>query len=140
MHEKQIINDFMIPPPDALMAPSGPVWLNEDGVIITIGKPESQDTDIARENMVYTKKVAGGKPRPLLVDITEVRSMTKGAREEYVKQQEELIITAVALLTRSGIGNMIANIFISLNKPYVPVKLFTDPEKAMAWLMEHRIS
>ena len=137
---ENIAVDFMIPPPDAELAPSGPVWLSEDGIVITIGKSESQDTDIARENMLYTKKVTGGKPRPLLVDITKVRSMSKGAREEYVKQQEELIITAVALLTRSGVGKMIGNIFISLNKPNVPVKLFTDPGKAYEWLMGHRIS
>lgn len=134
------MHDFMIPPPDALMAPSGPVWLNEDGIVITIGKLESQDTETARENMVYTKRVTGGKPRPLLVDMTKVRSMSKGAREEYVQQQGDAIITAVALLTRSGVSNMIANIFISLNKPQVPVKLFTDPDKAKEWLMEYRLA
>jgi len=133
------MHDFMIPPADALMAPSGPVWLNEDGIVITIGKLESQDTETARENMVYTKKVTGGKPRPLLVDMTKVRSMSKGAREEYV-QQGGATITAVALLTRSGVSNMIANIFISLNKPQVPVKLFTDPDKAKEWLMEYRLA
>lgn len=134
------MHDFMIPPPDALMAPSGPVWLTEDGIVITIGKLESQDTEAARENLIYTKKATGGKPRPLLVDMTKVRSMSKGAREEYVKQQGELIITAVALLTTSSVSNMIANLFIGLNKPHVPVKLFTDPDKARDWLMEHRLS
>lgn len=132
--------DFMTPPPDALMAPSGPVWLTEDGIVITVGKSESQDAEVARENMVYTRKAAAGKPRPLLVDMTKVRSMSKGAREEYVKQQGELIITAVALLTTSSVSNMIANLFIGLNKPHVPVKLFTDPNKAKDWLMEHRLS
>ncbi len=134
------MHDFMIPPDDAMMAPSGPVWLNEDGIVITIGKSESQDTETARENMVYTKKATGGLPRPLLVDMTKVRSMSKGAREEYVKQEEEMIITAVALLTGSNVSNMIANLFISLNKPYVPVKLFTDPVKAKDWLMQYRVS
>lgn len=134
------MHDFMIPPPDALMAPSGPVWLSEDGIVITIGKSESQDTETARENMVFTKKATGGQPRPLLVDMTKVRSMSKGAREEYVQQQGEPVITAVALLTRSGVSNMIANIFISLNKPHVPVKLFTDPDKARDWLMEYRLA
>lgn len=132
------MHDFMIPPPDALIAPSGPVWLSEDGIVITIGKAESQDTEVARENMVYTKKATAGKPRPLLVDITKVKSMSKGAREEYVKQQEEPVITAVALLTNSGIGSMIANIFMGLNKPYVPVKMFTDALKAKDWLMLYR--
>lgn len=132
------MHDFMIPPPDALVAPSGPVWLSDDGIIITIGKAESQDTEAARENMAYTKRVTAGKPRPLLVDITKVKSMSKGAREEYVKQQEETVITAVALLTNSSIGSMIANIFIGLNKPYVPVKMFTDPLKAKDWLMQYR--
>lgn len=134
------MSDFMIPPPDALMAPSGPVWLTDDGIVITIGKSESQDTETARENLVYTKKATGGKPRPLLVDMTKVRSMSKGAREEYVKQEEDVVITAVALLTRSSVSNMIANLFISLNKPHVPVKLFIDPVKARDWLMQYRIS
>ena len=132
------MHDFMKPPPHALVAPSGPVWLSDDGIIITIGKAESQDTEVARENMAYTKKVTAGKPRPLLVDITRVKSMTKGAREEYVKQEEERIITAVALLSNSSIGSVIANIFMSLNKPFVPVKMFTDALKAKDWLRQYR--
>lgn len=131
--------DFMTPPADALMAPSGPVWLSNDGIVITIGTSQVQTIEEAKENLAVTKQVANGMPRPLLVDISKVRAMNKEAREEYVKQQQDQFIAAVALVTNSNIGKMIGNIFIGINESTIPTKLFTDPDKAKDWLLQYKV-
>lgn len=130
--------DFLTPPKDAVMAPSGPIWLNEDGIIITLNNFVNHTHADALENLRITKEVAGGVPRPLLVDITNVRNMSKEAREEYVMPHNKEIVTAVALITGSNVGRMIGNLFITLNKHVIPVKLFTDAHKAREWLLLHK--
>lgn len=130
--------DFMTPPIDALIAPSGPVWLHESGIMITVNTTPVQTGQDAIDNMVVTRRAGGGIPRPLLVDITRVKEMTREAREEYVKPESLEIITSVALITRSNVGAMVGNLFINLNRHIVPIKLFTDPHKAKDWLLTHR--
>lgn len=131
--------DLMTPPPDAVISPSGPVWLNEDGIIITITMVPMQGLAEAKENMEYNRKASAGKPRPLLADMTRVRSISKEAREEYVKEIDDPFVTAVALLTKSSVSRMIGNIFIGLNNTTVPTRLFNDPEKAREWLLQYRV-
>ncbi len=131
--------DLMTPPPEAEISPSGPVWLNEDGIVVTITTTATQDLTSAKENVAFQRKVAAGKPRPLLVDMTSVRSISKEAREEYVKEREGPFITAVALVTKSSIARMVGNFFIGLNHTHVPAKLFSDPAKARDWLLQYRV-
>ena len=87
--------------------------------------------------MEYNKRIAAGTPRPLLVDMSRVRSISKEAREEYVKETEEPFVTAVALVTNSSVSRMIGNFFIGLNHGIVPARLFTDPGKAREWLLQY---
>lgn len=133
------MTDLMTPPPDAVISPSGPIWLNEDGIIITITTATYQTLDDAKVNMEYSRKMTAGVPRPMLVDMSKVRSINKEAREEYVKKIDEPFITAVALLTNSNISRMVGNFFIGLNNMQIPAKLFTDPEKAREWLLQYLV-
>lgn len=129
--------EFMTPAQNAIIAPSGPIWLSDDGIIITINnKQATHSLENAIENLRITKLLAGDKARPLLVDMTDVRSMDRVAREAYVNPENKQFICAVALLTRSNIGRVIANIFMNVQKTVVPVKLFNDPVKAKEWLMQ----
>lgn len=130
--------DILSPPTDAIQAPSGPVWLNDDGIIIALNNFVTHSLENAIENLKTTKDLAGTQARPMLVDITNVRTMSKDAREEYVRPQNKEFITAVALLTNSNVGRMIGNLFMSLNKHIVPVKMFTDADKAREWLLLYK--
>lgn len=129
---------LLTPPPDAIFAPTGPTWLHEDGIIITINDSAEHTLKDAVENMKITKAIGKGIPRPMLVDVTRVRSMDREARAQYVKPESLQIVTAVALVTNSTIGTMVGNLFINLNKHVVPIKLFSDPDKAKEWLLQFR--
>lgn len=132
------MSDFMTPPPNAIMAPSGPTWLSEDGIMITINNKHTiHNIDDAIENLRITHLVAGDKARPLLVDMTYVKTMDRDAREEYMKPGNEKYVSAVALLTKSNMGRVVANIFMNFQKHLVPVKMFNDPVKAKEWLMQY---
>lgn len=130
--------DLLTPPPDAVKAPTGPTWLHEDGIIITVNDSAVHTLEDAIENMKISKRIGKGIPRPMLVDVTRVKSMGKDAREEYVKPESLEIVTAVALITNSTIGRMVGNLFINMTRHIVPIKLFNNAEKAKEWLLQFR--
>lgn len=130
--------DFMTPPSDAMMTPWGPIWLSREGIIMNIGSKPSQNKEDVAEYLSYIKRAAAGKPRPFLVEISRVRSMSKEVREEYNRQHTEDLVTATALVTSSSIGTMLGNILIGVSTSKVPTKLFTDPLKAREWLLQYR--
>ncbi len=126
-------------PDSAIESGSSHLWLDEDGILIAVNKPTSlHDLKDALENLGLTKELSQGKPRPLLVDMTGIKSMSREAREEYAKAGVDSIVTAIGLVTRSAMSRIVANFFLSFNRPAVPTRLFNNVETAKKWLMQYR--
>ena len=67
------------------------------------------------------------------VDMRGIRSVTKEARQ-YLSVEGSAYVIAGALLIDSVLNRTIGNIFLTVNKPAVPVRLFTSKEEAFKWL------
>jgi len=119
---------------------SGPVWL-EDGIVITVNSGcERHTLQDAKEGVQIVRRVAGYVRRPLLVDFTRVKSMSREAREYYASEESSCNITALGIVTSSSIGRMVANFFLGINKAPVPTRLFNNPEEARSWLKKHLVA
>lgn len=132
--------DFMIPPSDALEGAAGLIWLNDDGIIIDIidaGKPV-HNREHAIEHIKVYQQIAGTIARPLMVDITNIRSLERGAREVYANPANADFVSAVALITNSTISRVVGNFYISIHNNPTPIKLFKEPRKAKEWLMNYK--
>jgi hypothetical protein len=88
----------------------------------------------AEEAMEVIRKLGGGGKRCLLMDISKLRTMSREARAFFMKPEHTEILHAVALLIGSPLSRAIGNIFLGLNRPVTPTRLFTDEEAALAWL------
>lgn len=77
-----------------------------------------------------------GKNSTMLIDMRGIKSITKEARE-YMASVGATLVTAGALITGSAINRTIGNIFLTIDKPPVPTKLFTSEEKARKWLKNY---
>ena len=84
---------------------------------------------IVAERLAFKKGVA----YPCLFDITKVRQSTKEARDYMADEGNELVL-ASAILVTSPMLRMMANFFISVNKPKNPTRMFTDMASALEWL------
>ncbi len=82
--------------------------------------------------------LAAGKPRPFLIDISKVKTMSREAREFYSRSELKEAINAVAILTNSSVGKYVANFFLMLTTQAVPTKMFNDSEEAMEWLVQFK--
>ena len=86
-----------------------------------------------RDRLAYIK----GKSYPCLFDITKVKQSTKEARD-YMADEGNNLVLASAILVTSPMLRMMANFFISVNKPKNPTRMFTDMASALEWLAQFK--
>lgn len=89
--------------------------------------------DIAKaivEARIYYSK---GRSYPLLVDVRGLRSTTRDARL-YMATIGTTLAKAAAMITGSSLNRYIVNAFITIDKPSVPAKMFTNEARAKEWL------
>jgi len=63
-----------------------------------------------------------------------MQGIERDARVYYSSRDFAQRTTAVALLVGSPVTRVMANFFISINKPAIPTQLFTSEVEAVAWL------
>jgi hypothetical protein len=93
----------------------------------------------AKEHIEAGRELAAGLEYTLLlVDVSQIRSITRDARVYYANPSgtQDFENRAVAILVDSPLSKVVANFFIGLNRPVTPVKLFTAESEALAWLAE----
>lgn len=113
--------------------------MGKDGIARTMVKPEAEVfLEDAKENTAAVETFYKGVKFPLLVDIRNIKSISPEAREHFSIKGRESVVMAYAMLLSSSISRMIGNFFLSFHKPAVPVKLFDDEDKALAWLIRFK--
>ena len=113
------------------------MWFDENGILCSISKKVPQQTiEEAKTTMEEFKKITGGKKVCMLADSTDSSPVNKEMRD-YIAQILPDIVTAIAIISRSAVGKMAANLFFSIKKQPYPVKMFTDEAEAKQWLKQY---
>jgi len=115
------------------------IWRDGDGIIRVKIKPRI-DLNLAdaQEALSAIRVLCEGQRRPVLVDITELKSMDREARTFFAGQETAQVESAAALVVHSPLTRAIGNFFMGLNKPLFPTRLFTSEAEALAWLKSTR--
>ena len=123
---------------EEIITTTAKVWLDDDGIVRAIMHPGAVDTlETATENIDAGIQTAGGVKRPLLLDISAIKTMNKEARDYYAKGDErEGCESAVGLIINSKISRIIGNFFLGLNRSQTETRLFNSQESAIEWLKE----
>lgn len=109
-------------------------WMGNDGIARTMVKPGSEiELRHAQENSFIVNSFDSHDEYPIIVDTTKIKSITKEARDHFSLRDRQSKVNSIAIIRKSVIGNMVANFFIGINKPKVPVKLFEKEEDAIKW-------
>lgn len=109
-------------------------YLTASGILQVRLKPtNTHNYEAAVKGVATVKELGGGIMRPLLVDLSRVHTISNEARQYYA-EQTYLFATRCALLSTSVVGKMIANFFLSINKPRCPTRMFNNETEALAWL------
>lgn len=112
-----------------------------DGVLFaTFHKAVVIDLGAAHKILSSRLEMTGEKEYPALVDSSGVKSFTKEARDYLSSDAGRIGVKATAIIAAGYMGSTIANFFlkVTIGKPIVPTKLFSDRKKALAWLEKFR--
>lgn len=110
----------------------------ENGIIIATWKCSVITLEIAKIVVDERLKITAHNKYPFLIHMKSVKESTKEARDFLATGQACLDISVAAFYVDSILENVIANLFIYLNKPTVPTKIFRDVAKAREWLEKHK--
>lgn len=110
-------------------------WI-ENGILFSRFKQATElNIDTVKETIEMREKISGGQYQYWLYDITNLKTVTKEARN-YATQYGEDFIYANAVLVNSYISKFIFTTYLKLSKPAFPFLCFTKREKAVEWLLE----
>jgi hypothetical protein len=111
------------------------IWWDESGILCCISKKrkEEQTLQEAVESMAAFVDIIGSEKVCMLIDVTHATQTSREVRA-YAAQELPKVVKAIAMLSSSALGKMVANLFFNLKSQPYPVKMFNDEQDAKAWL------
>lgn len=110
-------------------------WIEKGILFSRFKKPTELNIDTIKETIAMREKISGGQKQYWLYDITNLKTVTKEARNYATKYGEDFIY-ANAVLVNSYISKFIYTSYLKLSKPDFPFLCYTKKEKAIDWLLE----
>ncbi|MCI0471501.1 MAG: hypothetical protein L0Y73_07585, partial [Candidatus Aminicenantes bacterium] len=106
------------------------ISMGEDGIFRTIFLPGAEVTleDIKEINK-YMSKFSVDKSIPTFNDIKGIKSVTREARLFISGAESSKVCSAAALFIGSPISRAIGNLFLALNSPPYPTRIFKSEDE-----------
>jgi hypothetical protein len=108
------------------------LWIENEVLFGLYKKDCILGLEAAKEVVALRKNLTKGVSYLSVVYITHIKVVTKEARKYLANQaNEELQKLAI---TNSGFSKILGNIFLTIDRPKTPTRLFTNKEEAFVWL------
>lgn len=112
-------------------------WYDEDGILCTINKKTAPLPVEEIEKVFYDFIAATGDQKVcMLMDVTHSPHSTKETRQ-FAARELPRILKALAMVSRSAMGRVLANMFLAIMRPPYPVKMFSNEHDAKDWLRKY---
>jgi len=117
------------------------IWLDEEGIVRIVKLLGVEETlEDAERNIAAVIKVSGDKKRPIFIDGSLLKSITRKARMYYAKNIPKLA-RAIAPLIKSTFSRVLVSFLTGYIKRVenanVPIKSFKTEKLALDWLKEY---
>lgn len=114
------------------------MWVS-NGIIFIEYKPRLvMNIDIAKQIVKDRLTVSNGVTRPMFLDGRGFVSMDRATMKYYKTKETIQYVSSAAFISGSALSTLAGNIFLSLEKPLIPTKLFTDEDRALEWLEKYK--
>jgi len=105
-----------------------------DGIYYAHYKPIIVNLRIAKEIVKQRQSVTLGENYPFIVDIREVKGFKMDAVNYFSSDESIHGISKLALIIRSELVVILANLYYKIVPPKIPSKLFSSEKKAKDWI------
>jgi hypothetical protein len=126
-------------PPNAkvIELPTSTIWLDDEGILRSISKKAPKQTlEQTRNSLEILKKYINNQKVCMLLDVTNSSEAPREVRD-FAAQALPEIAKAIAMISQSALGKMLANLFFSLKSHPYPVKIFNNENEALQWLRQY---
>lgn len=114
-------------------------WMNgvDEAIIFwNYASALEMDIAIARELVQHRLEYTHGEPVYALIDVTNLRSTTKEARDFMNSRDGGLKgLLGGAFLSNNVVSTLLVNLYLKVNRPAIPARFFTDRQEALSWLL-----
>lgn len=111
------------------------ITLRADGILHIIFLPETEFY-LPQAQALYAAidTIIGNRKVPFFVDLRAMKKANRASRQ-YVRQQATQRSIATAVLADSKITQVLSNIYMTVDQPEQPFRIFTDEAEAIDWLI-----
>ncbi len=126
--------------PEAVSSQTEIAYLSRRGDIVTAEVKENVNISVEKmdELLKEAVRIAGFKKYFVIVDARAGFHSEADVRDYYADNDYSKYRYADAFIVKSLAVRLMVNFYISVNKPAVPTKTFTDPAQATKWINELR--
>lgn len=110
-------------------------YFDDNGILFSYSKNPKRTIENISANIELVKKITNNKPVPLLIYLCKSPVPDK-ATQQFAKEQLSSVYTAMAMVSKPGLSALIMRILFKFQQPAIPMKSFTDDQKALAWLKQ----
>jgi hypothetical protein len=128
----------MLPPPGKSYNESASTiyWVEDANLLCMVSKKAGEiSLEERQKEYDLIKATIGDKKACLLIDITNASPVSKESRV-YNAIEIPRMFTAIAFLTSSPLGKMLAHLYLGLKPTAIPSKVFTKEKEAREWLQQ----
>jgi hypothetical protein len=108
----------------------------ENEVLFCSYKPHLEIDIVAAKRIIKDRiDFTEGKAYPIMIDFSNMKSVTKEARDYMNSPSGGLIgLLCGAFLSKSVVATLFINLYLKINNPTIPAKFFTNKADARNWL------
>ena len=110
-------------------------WI-ENGILVSLSKNPKRTVSNITGNVALVKQITGNKKMPLLIYLCPSPIPDRETRK-FSTTQLPLIYSAMAMVSKPGLSQLIMNMLFRFKPPPIPMKSFTDDQQAKEWLKQY---
>ncbi len=115
--------------------PLATLWVDNDGILHKISKNTPRTVENVTDLYSLIRRTTQGKKVCAMIEVSHETASGPEVRD-VLKKEIPQTFTAVALITNTHIGQMVATMTSVLTPVYVPTGVFNEEPKAEEWLKE----
>jgi hypothetical protein len=108
-------------------------YFSDDGILFSYSKSIKRTVELIDRNVAMVKEITGNKPVPLLIHLVNSPIPDKET-QRFSREKLPEIYSAMAMVSKPGLSAFIMKILFQFQRPPIPMKSFTDEQKALSWL------
>lgn len=114
------------------------LWTENNLLCIKLAEDLIIDLELAKRMVLDRKINFGAAPRAVLIDVSNLLSIDKDARKYFASAEALEFLISGAIYTDNALLSTVGNAWLMLDKPVIPMRIFSSKEEATKWLLKSK--